>query len=335
MDFRLGEDERALQRATRELLARLWPPEALRAALDAPGPSRLDRGLWRALGRAGLFALRLPSERGGVGLGPVAAVVVFEEVGRALLPGPLIATHLAAGVVVGAATGERVVTRVDGDLVPWLAESDAVLREDGPAAGAGGDGAGAGGRAAEGVPGAVADGMAARSATRAVPGAVALRSVDPLTPLHRLPAGAPRAPFDAYAALLTAAEQLGSAARTTEMAVRHAREREQFGRPIGSFQAVKHLCAEMLVRTETARAAVHGAAVTGGRAEIAGARLLADEAAVGNARDCLQIHGGMGFTWEAEVHPHLKRAWVRARLRPTAVEAEEILAEALRVVRQL
>lgn len=127
-------------------------------------------------------------------------------------------------------------------------------------------------------------------------------------------------------ALLAAAEQLGSAARSLEAAVQHARTREQFGAPIGSFQAVKHLCAGMLVRAETARTAVYAAAVTADPVEIAGAKLLADEAAVGNARDCLQVHGGMGFTWEADVHLHLKRAWLRAGQWLTAADAEEALA---------
>jgi alkylation response protein AidB-like acyl-CoA dehydrogenase len=110
------------------------------------------------------------------------------------------------------------------------------------------------------------------------------------------------------------------------MAVQHAGEREQFGSPIGSFQAIKHLCAGMLVRTELARGAVYAAAVTADRVEIAGAKLLADDAAVRNARDCLQVHGGMGFTWEADVHLHLKRAWLRSGQWLTAATAEEALA---------
>ena len=104
------------------------------------------------------------------------------------------------------------------------------------------------------------------------------------------------------------------------MAVQHAGGREQFGRPIGAFQAVKHLCAQMLVRAEMARGAVYAAAVTADPVDIAAAKLLADEAAVRNARDCLQVHGGMGFTWEAEVHLHLKRAWVRAGQWQTAAD---------------
>ncbi len=110
------------------------------------------------------------------------------------------------------------------------------------------------------------------------------------------------------------------------LAVQHARTREQFGQAIGGFQAVKHLCAQSLVRVEVARAAVYAAAVTGDAVDIAAARLLADEAAVRGARDCLQVHGGMGFTWESEVHLHLKRAWVRARRGGGDTESEEVLA---------
>ena len=287
MRFQLTEDQRALRDGVRGLLARRFGPEALRAAVDEPG--RLDRALWRELGAAGFFALRLPEARGGVGLGLSEAVLAFEEAGRTLLPGPLVATHLAAGQVPGAATGEAVVADVGASgLVEWLAEADVVR----------GDAA----------------------------GAVPLRSVDPLTPLHQAPVARDVHPV---AVLLTAAEQLGSATRACELAVQHARTREQFGQPIGGFQAVKHLCAEMLVRTETARAAVYAAAVTTDPADIDTARLLADEAAVRGARDCLQVHGGMGFTWEFEVHLHLKRAWLRTHRAGDATESEESLAAEL------
>ncbi|KND45729.1 acyl-CoA dehydrogenase family protein, partial [Streptomyces stelliscabiei] len=96
MRFRLTEDQQALRDGVREFLARRFGREALRAAVDRP---RLDRELWRELGAVGFFALRLPEARDGVGLGLPEAVLVFEEAGRALLPGPLVATHLAAGVV--------------------------------------------------------------------------------------------------------------------------------------------------------------------------------------------------------------------------------------------
>ncbi|UUU22974.1 acyl-CoA dehydrogenase family protein [Streptomyces sp. DSM 40750] len=294
MRFQLTEDQRALRDGVRGLLARRFGREALWAAVDGGG---LDRGLWRELGAAGFFALRLTEAEGGVGLGLPEAVLLFEEAGRVLLPGPLVATHLAAGTVPGAATGEAVVTAVGGGgLVEWLDEADVVV------------GGGSGAVAA---------------------GAVALRSVDPLTPLHRVSADVSSARPDDPFVLLTAAEQLGTAVRACELAVQHARTREQFGRPIGAFQAVKHLCAELLVRVEVARAAVYAAAVTGDPVDIAAARLLADEAAVRGARDCLQVHGGMGFTWEADVHLCLKRAWVRAERGGSITESEELLAEEL------
>ncbi|MFE2287871.1 acyl-CoA dehydrogenase family protein [Streptomyces sp. NPDC059443] len=299
MDFQPTQDQRDLRAGVRDLLAGRYGREALRASVDAVAVSgrSVDRSLWRELGAAGFFALRLPESEGGVGLGLPEAVLVFEEAGRALLPGPLVATHLAAGIVPGAAEGEVVVTAfdLDGPLVPYLSESDAVL------------------------------------GAAVLPAGEPVRSADPLTPLARVPAPGDCGAYREEGALLTAALQLGSALRTVELAVRYAKEREQFGQPIGAFQAVKHLCAQMLVRAEVARTAVYAAAVTRDPAEVAAAKLLADEAAVRNARDCLQVHGGMGFTWEADVHLHLKRAWVRAEQWRTAAQAEEVLAAELLV----
>ncbi|MFI1165841.1 acyl-CoA dehydrogenase family protein [Streptomyces sp. NPDC020801] len=405
MRFQLTDDQKALRDGVRGLLARRFGPARLRAAAAAPGV--LDRVLWRELGAAGFFALRLPEAEGGVGLGLPEAVLVFEEAGRALLPGPLVATHLAAGAVAGAAEGETVVAAVDGGVVEWLAQADVV---HGRAAGAvpmrsldpltplhrvpAAEGAGGGrpgpegcgqrpglrerfgeagersGRAGEGLgqrpgrtgaagvrsgerpgrtgaagerperPGAAGErfgpvgeepgqaGLVAGEAGNALeadesgvrPGGAGAARVRPGAAARGTGGLGP------VAVLLSAAEQLGTAARVCELAVQHARAREQFGRPIGAFQAVQHLCADMLVRTETARAAVYAAAVTGDPVDIAAARLLADEAAVRGARDCLQVHGGMGFTWESEVHLHLKRTWVRAHRGGGVTQSEELLA---------
>ncbi|NUS75008.1 MAG: acyl-CoA dehydrogenase family protein, partial [Streptomyces sp.] len=196
MRFQLTVEQRALRDAVRAAVGR-WAsagswglvaqfPAPLRGVAEPGiGQFRLDRGLWRALGDLGFFSLRLPEADGGAGLGLPEAVLVFEEAGRALVPGPLLATHLAAGVVPGAQSGEVVVAGADGRLVEWMDEADVVL------------------------PGAE--------------GAVPLKSVDPLTPLHRVPAPAPT---DWVAVLLTAAEQLGTATRACELAVQHARTRE-------------------------------------------------------------------------------------------------------------
>ena len=187
---------------------------------------------------------------------------------------------------------------------------------------------------------------AASDATRAV------APLDPLTPLwclESLPAGEPLA--DAVrlwreATLLTAALQVGHAAEALDLAVSYAKERQQFGTPIGSFQAIKHMCADMLVRAEVARAAVHAAAclldapdvvdteaaATGCTPDqlldraVGGAKLLGDEAAVANARAGIQVYGGMGFTWEVPLHLHLKRARVHSTTFGTPSEQAAALA---------
>ncbi|MFE9856609.1 acyl-CoA dehydrogenase family protein [Streptomyces sp. NPDC005780] len=312
MDFQLSEDQRALRAGIRGLLAGRFDRDRMRAAHERGGG--VDRALWRELGAAGFFALRLPEAAGGVGLGLPESALLFEEIGRALLPGPLAATQLAAGAVKGAAEGEAVVALAEtGRPVGHLEGADALLVLDGGSARV----------------------VAGRALRRLVGEARPVRSLDPGTPLWRVPpdlsgyegeALPDGARLRCEGALLAAAEQLGSATRSLEAAVQHAGEREQFGAPIGAFQAVKHLCAGMLVRAEPARSAVYAAAVTGDPVEAAGAKLLADEAAVDNARDCLQVHGGMGFTWEADVHLRLKRAWLRSGQWLTAADAEEVLA---------
>ncbi|MEV4441739.1 acyl-CoA dehydrogenase family protein [Streptomyces sp. NPDC049577] len=372
MEFRLDADQRAVQKGARELLASLFPRERLRAVVDGdrvaggtadekqgasdagvrsgePSP-RFLATLWRELGAAGFFSLRLPEKVGGAGLGLLEVVLVLEEAGRVLLPGPLVASQLAAGHVAGAGEGATVVTAVERHgTIEYLGEAQAVLFIDDPA------------------PHVLA---LPRGEGPHLLGARPVRSVDPTTPLHTLAdargsqaAGLPPgvgtasgrapvtdrtrtrtrtpartrtaiAPGDAgrlyrEAALLTAAQQLGSSLRTMEMTIAHVRVREQFGRPIGAFQAVQHLCAQMLVRTEIVRSAVYAAALTITACDIAAAKVLANEAAVRNARDAVQLHGGLGFTWDADVHLHLKRAWLRAEQWGRTAQAEEELAAEL------
>ena len=153
--------------------------------------------------------------------------------------------------------------------------------------------------------------------------------LDPLTPLLRVGngigattpiagAGAARE-LRRRGAALTAAYAVGMASRLTDMSVAYAKERQQFDRPIGSFQAIKHLLADMAVRTEVARAAVYaaGAALASTPAgdhdvdrAVSVAKVTAGEAAIVNGKSATQVHGGMGFTWEVDVHLYLKRAWL-------------------------
>lgn len=317
MNFDLSEDEVALQRAIRDLCRGRFPMERVRA-LEAQGG--VDRGLWRDLADAGVFSLRLPEGEGGVGLGATQAVVVFEELGRALVPGPLVGTHLAAGLVDGAATGARVVGCLERERTPALVEHhtalDSLIVLD-------------------------ADGLWSLE-PRALEAEPLERPLDPLTPLHlveRLPRGERLAGPEAAArwrlegAALAAALLVGIAAAVTDSAVAFAKERRQFGRPIGSFQAVKHILADMHVRAEVARAAVYAAGVhlddpeAGDAARaVAAAKLLAGEAAVTNGKACIQVHGGMGFTWEVDAHLYLKRAAVLATSFGSADEHAEAMA---------
>ena len=139
---------------------------------------------------------------------------------------------------------------------------------------------------------------------------------------------------------------MGHAAAALDLGVAYAKERHQFGKPIGSFQAVKHMCADMLVHAEVARAGLHAAAcladepdVVASEADAAGcsadelleravrgAKLLADEAAIVNARGAIQVHGGMGFTWEVPLHLHLKRAHVLSTTFGTPAEQAAAMA---------
>ncbi len=334
MDFRVGEDQRELAEAIRAMVAGRLPLEHLRAREGDARAIGVDD--WAALGETGVFALTLP-EPAGTGLSMAEAVVVFEELGRALVPGPLVGTFLAAraGLVAGAAEGRAQVgvhcAGAGPVLVEHLGSLDALLVF-------------------------AADGGGAARLLAPAPTADAVRvdgALDPLTPLWRidaLPAGEPLRGDDGSlwrdGALLTAALQVGHAAETLDLAVAYAKERQQFGTPIGSFQAIKHLCADMLVRAEVARAAVHAAGCLADAPDVVdaeaaaagctpgqlvdrsvgGAKLLADEAALGNARSAIQVHGGMGFTWEVSLHLHLKRARVRSTTFGTAAEHAAALA---------
>jgi alkylation response protein AidB-like acyl-CoA dehydrogenase len=301
MYFLPTDEQRELQRGVREVLESAFPLEKL--------PGGFDAGVWSTLVETGVFSLRTELE-----LGLVEAALVFEELGRAAVPGPLVGTFLAAGYADGPVA---VMEDTEPCLVAHLNITQRVL---------------------------MIDDHQPPSLAFAGPD-FPVEGIDPLTPMYEVSAtwddqvvhpGADKARFFLEGALLTAALQVGLAARMTELAVEYAKGREQFDRPIGSFQAVKHICADMFVRTELARAALHSAAVMlddpeAGDANrtVAGAKLLADEAATGNARSCIQVHGGMGFTWEVPVHYFLKRAWLHATEFGTADDHAESLAALL------
>jgi alkylation response protein AidB-like acyl-CoA dehydrogenase len=324
VDFELTDDQVALQEGVRTFLQGRFPIEVVR---DLEPSGGIDRARWQELAEMGVFALRLEEADGGVGLGWADAVLVFEELGRALVPGPLVWTHLLAGRIDGAATGEIVVGGMARDdqwgIVEFPDGIDVLVVLD-----------------AEGVWS--VDPSELELAPVAEP-------LDPLTPVARLVGPLPQGERigtadDADAlrlggAALVAGTLLGIAEATTDLSVAYAKERTQFDRPIGMFQALKHHMANMFSRAEVARGAVYAAGVTlddpvVGSVEraVAAAKFTAGEAAIENTKTAVQVHGGMGYTWEIDAHLQLKRAYALDTLfggRDTQAETMADLLDAL------
>ena len=321
MDFQLSEDQQALREGLRSFCEGQVPSERLGELEKTAG---FDRALWSELAEIGVFSLRLAEQAGGVGLGSADAVIVFAELGRRLVPGPLVWSHIAGGMIDGAETGDTVVGGLDlagperePVLVEHLDSIDAlvVLRSDG----------------------------VEQLDPRTLEATAVETPLDPLTPLHHvaaLPSGERIGNADDAARLrlegaaITAGQLLGIAEATLELAIPYSLQRQQFDRPIGGFQVMKHIMADMFVRQEVARAAVYAAgatiddpAVGDVVRAVSAAKLTAGEAAMKNARACIQVHGGMGYTWEVPAHYYLKRTWVLETVFGTVDEHAERVAE--------
>lgn len=344
-----------LAQSVRGWLARAVPPEEIRRLLDADAPSApgVRPGYWDGLAEQGLASIHLPEAYGGGGGRILDLAVVLEEAGRAALPGPYLASALASAVLHASGAGEPVGDLAAGTRIGLLRALAAGTRIGAVALGPGSL------TAVEHEGGLLLDGLTppvlcgadadllllpAASATGTLWLAVDStaegltvrphRGADPTRPTAEIraegvcvPAGRVVRTGTAHvrdlAAVLFSAEACGTAARALETAVEHAKVREQFGRPIGRFQGVKHLCADMLVRVERARALVWDAAraadeegadpdVRSMTAALAASDAL--DAAYGCAKDCIQILGGIGFTWEHDAHLYLRRVLVARQL---------------------
>ncbi len=326
MEFQFSDDQMALQEGIRTFCEGRFPFDAIPELEKEP----FNRGIQGELAEMGIFALRLPEEQGGLGLGMADAAIVFAELGRRVVPGPVIWGNVLAGLIDGVATGEVIVGGLDHTLgtspgpamVEHGSQLDAliVLRKDG----------------------------IHRIEASALDGERVKDPLDPLTPIlgvPSLPAGERIADADTAsrvrleATTLTSAFFLGIAESTQEYAVAYAKGREQFDRPIAGFQAIKHMAADMYVKQEVARAAVYAAGCSVDDPEIgdpiravASARVVAGEAAMHNSRKCVQIYGGMGFTWEMPPHYYLKRTWVLENAFGTGEDAAETVADHIRLV---
>jgi acyl-CoA dehydrogenase len=337
MEFVFSEEQSELRSMVRDLLRDTSPEPQVRRLMETP--EGFDVSVWARLAELGLTGLAIPEQYGGAGCGPIEVGIVMEEAGAALLCAPYLSTVVLATETLLATGDETALTSylpgiADGTLLATLAAGGALeARRDG------------GGWLLNGTASRVLDGLASDIvlAVADAPDGRRLFAIDTgsagvrRTALATMDAtrkqaaltltGAPAKPVGeagipdrilghvrAVAASHLAAEQVGGAQRTLDMAVGYAKLRVQFGRPIGSFQAIKHKCADMFLRVEAARSTAYHALWTASEgspdfasaAHIAGA--YCSEAYYHCAEENILIHGGIGYTWEHPAHLYFKRA---------------------------
>lgn len=280
MKFVLDAEQRMFGETLRRLLADAGTAKIARAW--AAGDAGPGRALWASVAEAGVFAVAVPEEFGGAGRLPVELVVAAEELGRAAAPGPYVET-LAAAELLGEspwlpriAEGEAIVSlavphALDADVADLVLTTDKVERKAGEA----------------------------------------LASLDPARRLFRVEgASGGGTAFTDFGVLLCAAQQVGIGQALLDVSVEYARTRQQFGRPIGEYQAIKHHLASAMVELEFARPLLYGAALSYGTPDFArdvsAAKVAASEASYGLAKTALQVHGAIGYTDEYD--PSL---WIR------------------------
>ena len=317
MDFTFTEDQLLFQESVRDFLVNEVTPERIRASWDSD--TGRDTALWNQLAELGLTGMTVPEEHGGLGMTELDFVLFAQECGYVALPEPLVHTvlvavpmlrdiggELAAQWLPKIAAGEaKVVVGLEQNLVVEDAHvADLLLLQQG-------------------------DNLVA-----VTPQQVRLQHNESIDPSRRLFSveildGASTVAAKEQAqtmianalnrgALGCAAQALGLAQRMIDLSVKYTSERQQFGKPIGSFQAVKHHLANVAVRLEYAKAPTHRAAyaIAQGQAvaahAVSHAKLVACEAANLAARNCHQVHGAMGYTWEVDLHIFMKKAWALA-----------------------
>src|ERR1700752_4852563 len=331
MPIAITPEHNDLADSVRSLVARVAPSEVLHEALETPIPN--PPPYWRSAAEQGLQGVHLAESVGGQGFGILELAIVLAEFGYGAVPGPFVPSAIASALISAHDPEAKVLNDLaSGEVIPPSAiDSGLTATRHG-------------------------DGLVIRGEVRAVPGAAQasvlvlpvaidsgeewvvldaealeiepVKSVDPLRPLAHVRANAVEVGDDrvlsslsrtlarALMSTLLSAESIGVARWATDTASAYAKIREQFGRPIGQFQAIKHKCAEMMARTERATAAVWDAAraVDDDRESpdatfaAAVAATLAPAAAQRCAQDCIQVHGGIGFTWEHDTNVYYRRA---------------------------
>jgi hypothetical protein len=351
MPIAITEEHRALAQTVAGLLTKHQSRAAARNLLTAKAAQADARpAFWDELSGLGLLGLHLSEEQGGSGFGLLETLVVAEQMGCYLAPGPFVPTVVTSAVLAAAGPGElrkRLLPGLaDGSVIGAVALGGEVTLTHGAATGPAG----------VVISGHLADVLlvpAGQDVLVIEPSAGGVQAqvpanLDPSRPAARVRLDAApatvlpgaRGLLTAVARAVFAAEAAGLARQTTELAAEYAQVRQQFGRPIATFQAVKHHCANMLVAAELAAAATWDA----GRAGIGGgdqlayaaaiAATLAVPAAVSNASLNIQVHGGIGFTWEHDAHLYLRRAAAIAAVADTEQAAIEVTDLVRRGVRR-
>ncbi len=321
MRFDFNDEQAEIKETARQFLASRFKPDKVRELAEA---GTYEDALWTEVAELGWAGIAIDEEYGGQGLGMVELIVLCEELGFACAPLPFLA-NAAAGLAIEAAGSDE----QKAEWLPGIASGEA--------------------RGAIGDDSVVIDGEGAAvivifgaDGPRLVPAGDAtlepLDLIDATRRYSKLTAGDGEAltgdagPASDRIAVAVAAELVGLGQRAMEMAVEYAKEREQFGRPIGAYQGVSHACAKMLYDVEEARSLTYSAAWAADAEPeslplaAAMAKARASEAAWDVCKASIQVHGGIGFTWEHDLHFLLKRARADSRLFGTPGQQKERVA---------
>ena len=311
-----AEERAQLRQSVTALIDKHASPEAVRRAMESD--RGYDASLWTLLcEQVGAAALVVPEDLGGAGGELADAAAVLEELGKALVPTPLLGTTLAELALLAADSPDTETLEelaAGASIGTVVFDRDYVINGD----------------VAEVVL-AAEDGHITRWADVR---AEALTPLDPTRRLARLSPGSTTTigtdpGLADVAAILLAAEQIGAAARCLDLTVAYTKQRVQFGRPIGSFQALKHRMADLYVAVQSARAVVGDAIAAPGPTTAALARLAASEAFTTVAGEAIQLHGGIAITWEYDIQLYFKRAYSSAELLGSPTEQLRRLESAL------
>ncbi len=327
MEFDFNDEQREIKSIAHEFIAARFKPDKVRELAESESP--YDDGLWREMCELGWAGIAIATDHGGQGLGVLELVILQEELGYALAPSPMVSNAFAGTLIEIAGSDSQKARWLPGIAAGEPRGAAALTFEPEPLVGA-----------AEGAAVLVLnDGEVARLVEADGVSLERVDLIDTTRAYYRASAeGGDRLPGEVspavdVGAVALAAELVGVAQRALDMAVDYAKERQQFGRPIGAYQAVSHRLAEMLWDVEEARSLVYYAAWCAGAqpeslplaASMAKAR--ASDSANSVTHNAIQTFGGIGFTWEHDVHFLLKRARVSAQLLGTPRRHRERVAE--------